>query len=529
MKFVLFFVLMISSFTIYASSLVEKDLALLKETSKVLLPTMNDFRERIIPIMKKTEDDSSYILSLSENDSLNDFWTTYHNARVVLGVLQSTYKDEKNNPDAAFIYYLSSLLLHNSATEIVVSVWDNDIMRKKLDMTNPKEVPQGTFHSMENEIFDANLGDKTIKRIPTFFEMPDIKLARDTFNQHLLRFAPTSPLVDELNPILKDQEKLRKKYRSFIEDSMNVLTLGWRNLQYTFYEIYYDLFAKISTWIGDTKVFRQNSELHYGDTFISKKLANDFLNKLNSGDLVIGRGNWFLSNAFMVGFWPHSTIYLGNATKLKKSFDNDQEVQDYFTTVCRSEGIVCYNLSTYLEASKRTKEAWSDYLIPDSHGDEKVMIEATSDGVILSSVYGYMADFLAGMRPLLGQVDKAKAIVESFKRFGLPYDFDFDLRNEDRLVCSALLDKSYRPEPLYGKQGIHFETNYTTKLGRPVLPPNNIVVKAFEENVLAQRAKELVFVAFLKGDKASNSAIFADEKTFYQSRLWPRWSFMQNE
>jgi len=518
-------VLFIST-NIFATTL-DRDLRLLKETTNLLLPLMDHFREDIAPLVNKVKENPKYKMSLSESDTLSEFWTTYHDVRMTLGVLHSSYSKEQNSGDASFLRYLSALLLQNSAAEIVKTVWDNPLMRERLDIMNRKEVPQGTYHSMENEVFKSKLDDKSASLpVVTFLEIADVKTAQENFNQNEFD-KDISSVVLELEPILKDQEALHVTLSPFVNDSGNHLTLGFRNLDYKFNKIYYKLFSKISTWIGDTKVKRTNPELHYGDTYITKDMANKFLDKLNPGDLVVSRGNWFLSNIFMVGFWPHSTIYLGNSSKLKSAFDNDQQVKDYFTKLCKKEAIVCYNLTTYLEASKKTRAAWSQYLTPDKHGEERVMIEATSDGVILSTVYEYMADFLAGMRPVLAPLDKARAIVEAFKRFGLPYDFDFNLLNEDRLVCSALVDKSFSAEPLYGKQGIHFDTNYSTTLGRLVLPPNNIVHKAYEENVLQSRAKELTFVAFLRGYKLLNNANFTTEKVFYESRLWPKWSFMQ--
>lgn len=516
------------SFNLLAASIFPDDIRLLKEAVHNYPVLMQNFRSEILPLVQKTKNNPQVIFTIKENEDLQKFWSSYHDLRMVLGVILANYKDQDNSNDVRFIKYLSSLMLLNSATEIVTSVWDNPLMRKKLDFVNPKEVPQGTFHSMENEIFkNVHFDEKTIEfdDIPTYINPIAVDEVHGAFVAFFYSRISLPSYAQELFPFLQEQEKKREFFRPFLESFQNRLTLKARNISYLFMDLYYKGFTKISTWLGDTKVFRRDPDLHYGNTYIKKDLAEVFLTKLQPGDLVISRGNWFLSNIFLPGFWPHSTIYLGEPSKLKNYFDTDSAVLDYFQEHCQLEALPCYNLSTYLELSAKTKNGWQDFQLSDSHGEAKVLIEATSDGVILSSVYSYMSDFLGGMRPQLSKLEKAKAIVEAFKKFGLEYDFDFDLRNEDRLVCSALLDKSYRPEPAFGKIGLHFEKYYTLTLGRPGLPPTNLATKTYDER--GGMNQELKFVAFLKGDKRTNSAIFAAEQTFYDSRAWPKWSFMQ--
>ncbi len=516
------------SFNLWAAPNFDQDLRLLKEAARVYPSLIQNFKTDILPLSQKTKQNPQYLLTIAENDKLQEFWRSFHDMRMVLGVLKSTYKDEPETAPGSFIKYLSSIMLLNSGAELVTAVWNNDLMRKRLDITSSREVPQGTFHSLENEIFKSIKTDEkeaSVADVPTYLEIEPLEDLAQEYVSFENEKAAMPASAAELFSFLEEQKTRREFFRPFLESFKNRLTLKTRNLSYAFNGIYYKIFTKISTWIGDAKVYRRNPELHYGDTYIKKDLAKSFLDKLEPGDLVISRGNWFLSNAFLPGFWPHSTIYLGESSKLKNSLDGDLEVQNYFTQKCFKEALPCFNLSTYLELSQKTKKAWANYLTRDEHGEDRVLIEATSDGVILSTVYAYMADFLAGMRPQVSKLEKAKAILQAFTKFGLEYDFDFDLRQEDRLVCSALLDKSYRSEPSLGKRGIHFEKYYAQTLGRPNLPPTNLVVKTYDERLGVNQ--ELKFAAFLKGDKKTNSALFVSEDVFYASRLWPKWSFMQ--
>ena len=50
--------------------------------------------------------------------------------------------------------------------------------------------------------------------------------------------------------------------------------------------------------------------------------------KLKPGDVMLERRTWFLSHAFLPGYWPHSAIYAGTAEDLQRpGLDRDPRVQ----------------------------------------------------------------------------------------------------------------------------------------------------------------------------------------------------------
>lgn len=233
----------------------------------------------------------------------------------------------------------------------------------------------------------------------------------------------------------------------------------------------------------------------------------------------------------MPGFWPHSFLYVGDYTKLKKFF-NDKAVNQHFSKLCKKSGLKCNNFTSYLEKNHKTNKAFKSYLEKDKYGFHKVIIEGTSDGIHFSSIrHTFLNDYLAAMRPVVSKLDKAKAIADAFENFGIEYDFDFDYQTDDRLVCTELVAKSY--EVRKGKNG--FSMNYDLDngkyleliMGRVALPVINFVHKFYDENVLRVRKVELEFVAFLKGNRKTKTAKFTTKKEFLESRKWKKWSFMQ--
>src|ERR1041385_1052095 len=71
----------------------------------------------------------------------------------------------------------------------------------------------------------------------------------------------------------------------------------------------------ISTWVGDTKV----REPRQGKPLIQPAQVSELRTKLKPGDVLLERRNWFLSNAFLPGYWPHSALYVARQTRCNGS------------------------------------------------------------------------------------------------------------------------------------------------------------------------------------------------------------------
>ena len=156
------------------------------------------------------------------------------------------------------------------------------------------------------------------------------------------------------------------------------------------------------------------------------------------------------------------------------------------------------------------------------------VIEAVSEGVLLNSLeHSCRADYVSALRPrLLRKIDCFRAILVAFDHWGKPYDFNFDFVTDDKIVCSELVYKAYRPDG--EKKGLTMTLQ--EKLGRKVLPSNEFI-GVFRDGLgrdgLGRDDAQLGFVYFLKGIRKEGKAVSSSPRDLADSYTLPKWSMRQ--
>ena len=207
--------------------------------------------------------------------------------------------------------------------------------------------------------------------------------------------------------------------------------------------------------------------------------------QLQPGDIILERRNWYLSNAFLPGFWPHCALYVGTPAELK------------------AKGIDYTNLDAEARAAHQRPE----------QGHPRVIIEAMSEGVIFTSAeHSLHADYVAVLRPRNLTPDQIATVIRNaFSYHGRPYDFGFDFADESKLVCSELLYYSF---------GDLLEFKLESVLGKNVVTPVGIMNKYVNERGTARA--QLDFVLFLDTPPGQRRARRADEKACRESATRPK-------
>src|SRR5688500_12360497 len=107
--------------------------------------------------------------------------------------------------------------------------------------------------------------------------------------------------------------------------------------------------------------------------------------QLQPGDILLERRNWYASNAFLPGFWPHAAIYIGTPQDLQKL---------NLIAAGGSGGLTSDNPAI--------QQRLDEYLKLAHDGEPHTVLEAASEGVIFNSLTESMgADYVAVLRPRL--------------------------------------------------------------------------------------------------------------------------------
>ena len=234
-------------------------------------------------------------------------------------------------------------------------------------------------------------------------------------------------------------------------------------------QIVYQAQKAISSWIGDFKPIKAESS-------IKGSSGLDLLEqKLEPGDIILERRNYYGSNAFLPGYWPHAALYVGSVEDMGRLGLTEAVLRTGFG-----------------EDLKKKDTFWKEYTSPDPEGHERKIIEAVSEGVIFSSVEHSIAeaDAVAVFRPQLAPGEIKEAIMRAFSYWKRPYDFEFDFTSADKLVCTEVVYRAYGGNS--GKLNFPVETI----MGRPTMPAVNLVRKFSKERTSA--APQLEFIAFLE-------------------------------
>ncbi len=91
------------------------------------------------------------------------------------------------------------------------------------------------------------------------------------------------------------------------------LVLAFREMRQHAGDPVYHAQTLVSTWLGDFRLI--DRPRHRG--LIIPQQVRQLREILQPGDILLERHNWFLSNAFLPGFWPHAALYLGNQQELE--------------------------------------------------------------------------------------------------------------------------------------------------------------------------------------------------------------------
>ncbi len=129
---------------------------------------------------------------------------------------------------------------------------------------------------------------------------------------------------------------------------------------------------------------------------------------LQPGDVIVTRHDQAMSNLFLPGYWPHTSLYVGQRElAIARGIRLDDERLSRWT------------------------------------GD-RCVLEARKDGVLLRPLHDTLAvDAVAVLRPRLAPPQMNIALQRILEHEGKLYNFDFDFFRSDRLVCTEVIYRAF--------------------------------------------------------------------------------------
>ncbi len=424
------------------------------------------------------------VYTQAENDRIRALLQSFLNYRSVLLRLLGYYSSYEVVPredlrlKGFLLAYVSGLTLYREGIVLVTMFRDRPRARAKLNEAEPiwgipPDIFETVYYNITNPTNVRLLGEAW-----DYYSSQAPQMAR----YGLTEGAEFGWLHDTI-----------RRQQRFIEGSAIDIWKGkWdilsRDLQVLQREATYNAVAMLGMFVGHVKIVISRP-------LISLAQVQELKGLLQPGDLILERRNWYLSNGFLPGFWPHMALYVGSLEDLAH------------------QGLTTHPL---------VRQHLAEYRQPDRNGYERRVIEAIAAGVSFTSLEeSVAADHIAVLRPRVSEGRKNAAIARAFSHYGKPYDFDFDFSSTDKLVCTELIYRAY-DEVIQG-ESIRFPL--VRILGRDTLPPDEVARMFARERSLDRELEalglppvsQLDFVLFLDGDPESGSARPASVEDFVRS------------
>ncbi len=181
---------------------------------------------------------------------------------------------------------------------------------------------------------------------------------------------------------------------------------------------------------------------------IHSSLQYEILELAKPGDVFVTRHDDAVSNWFLPGFWPHAALFLGNTASISSELG----------------------------------------VLPSTKMTDAQFLEAKKDGVKVRAYSETLSvDALVVLRPPLQDTDLQRGLQRALTHRDKSYDFLFDFRTADRLVCTEVVYRGY-----HGIAPIQFQLREVG--GRLCLPAEDFLDQALACGF------ELILVAGLEGD-----------------------------
>jgi hypothetical protein len=470
------------------------DQQVVKIQRKGLADTLRYMRlnTHLFPLTKGSKD---RLVSRQQRQQILTTWVSFLDRLMILDAISQSYEDFKKHQDKRI-----GRMAFRTAYSAFLARYRHVLDFLEITERNPQ------FHTILNEpIPELGLEQGTYADVKYHYLHVAIatEFTRLALNYRIFGKQPGFSLNQGID---EDQAKIWEYGRG--KGITQTIKNGLQIVKDTSFKALFPLQKGVSEWMGDVRVRRQHQSL------ITIEQIRSLQHRLEPGDVLLERREWYLSNIGLPGFWPHAALFIGTPEQRLRYFQ-DPDIEAWLS----QQGISSGEFETLLK--QRYPEAYATSLEAQEDNHQARVIEAISEGVVFTSLeHSADADSLAVLRPKLTKLDKAKAILQAFHYSGRPYDFNFDFLTDSELVCTELVYKAY--EANGDKAGIRLPV--VEILGR-LATPANAIVKQFDSHYDSPQ-QQFDLIVFLDGNEKDRVAIESDLATFRQSWKRPKWHIL---
>jgi len=447
------------------------------QTVAAIAPTLPTF-DSIQAVLKANEEVNcrGYFLP-DEDEQVRALFAHYLTTRAALNetlqelrphALNELGQSKPARPELFVVSYFTACLLMRVGRFLVDSFRKQPVVWKKLDEAEPRfGIPKKQFTRVYRSLTSP-------RNVWVFLEAS--RYWREN-RIELLRLeqdpvcGPVLALLLEEEPWIETSKRyytghqLKYRLHSFLRRNHS----GFKNVTFALFQASGRVISELR-WKGKRKRVTPG---------VQRKLAR----LLQPGDVLITRHDDAASNLFLPGFWPHGAFYIGTPQQRQTlGIEHPPTVE---------------NSVADQTATNQT----------DTDHDPICVLEARKDGVRFRPLSDTLSvDAVTVLRPQLSADQIRIGIERAMTHAGKPYDFEFDFRRTDKLVCTEVIYRAF-----HGCEPFKFELK--PRAGRVCFSAEDLLDTAVDKNyfeVLAiygvqgnrfatgERAKELLIASYRK-------------------------------
>ena len=259
-----------------------------------------------------------------EEEQIRAYFFTYLSHRSTLHRLIATYssfqavRDESVRARCFMTAFTAGAVAFEVSLVLIARYDGHEVIRKKLNEGDPSwGLESGMFDTIRAGVTSGD-NIRMYLSMEEYHELhvPEWKergfLPEETFGWMDTRLERAASYI-ATNPVSRPVGKVRNLLSRVKEDIHTPVIAAQ---------------SYISTWIGDTRIATDKP-------LITEAQVVELESRLQPGDILLERRNWYLSNAFLPGFWPHGALYVGRTEDLDRLGLLDHLISKFIFSNCR--------------------------------------------------------------------------------------------------------------------------------------------------------------------------------------------------